>query len=513
MSIRAAIRKHIVFILLLLVIVCVSACQPTPDIQIVVGKNQEQMIEAAKQTQPPGQEQDDLTLSERLSVPQRYTVELTEDKLRILVNAEVIFPDTDKVPMFKVSAADFTQEHADGLIKAMFNGETLYEWESGELRMTKEEVERMLIIWRQRKASSDEEFASKEGQEWCDSAIERFEQEYLTASEENNVIVSDGILKPRDLINHETGEKAATYYGLIAFTGDESDKPARFFIENNNDLKEPIKYKDGGFTAVERNAILRYNIHSDDIGSNDNYWMSSPIPVDSDTVITDEKVLEKLKTTPKEAQKLAENMLKIADIDYMTLYSMSLVDNANDGSVDDIVSPAALYAYRLQFVRVVDGIHCAYMEGTAASEDNTTYSAFWNYETLDIYIDDRGIFKLEWNSPLEVKDNITSDAAMLTFDSIEEKFADMMRITYLPESKAGGRTETTINIDRVSLELFRITEQNSIENGLLVPVWNFYGTKTITYDDKEYSEGLGVPVSLLIINAIDGNIIDLSKGY
>ena len=57
------------------------------------------------------------------------------------------------------------------------------------------------------------------------------------------------------------------------------------------------------------------------------------------------------------------------------------------------------------------------------------------------------------------------------------KFEDMIKIKYLPESNMPGSVSTTIDIQRVSLELFRITEQNSIENGLLVPVWNFYGTK------------------------------------
>ena len=90
----------------------------------------------------------------------------------------------------------------------------------------------------------------------------------------------------------------------------------------------------------------------------------------------------------------------------------------------------------------------------------------------------------------------------------------MMRIKYLPESKMPGRSSTTIDIIRVSLELVRITEQNSIENGLLVPVWNFYGTKAITCDDgKQYTEGSGVPVSLLIVNAVDGSIINTEHGY
>jgi hypothetical protein len=67
-------------------------------------------------------------------------------------------------------------------------------------------------------------------------------------------------------------------------------------------------------------------------------------------------------------------------------------------------------------------------------------------------------------------------------------------------------------INRVTLSLHRIIEQNSNESGLLVPVWSFYGKLVTDPDDPVFrSEILGV--SFLTINAIDGSIIDLYKGY
>ncbi len=61
----------------------------------------------------------------------------------------------------------------------------------------------------------------------------------------------------------------------------------------------------------------------------------------------------------------------------------------------------------------------------------------------------------------------------------------------------------------------RVTNRKSSEKGLLVPVWNFYGSYYFTYehggnfgsDDRE-----GFPSPLLRINAIDGTVIEPRYG-
>lgn len=77
-------------------------------------------------------------------------------------------------------------------------------------------------------------------------------------------------------------------------------------------------------------------------------------------------------------------------------------------------------------------------------------------------------------------------------------------------------SDVNIEIDHIKLELQRVVEKNSIENGIMIPVWNFYGTQKITYMDGDFFDdnyGLDAPKSLLTINAIDGSIINVDKGY
>ena len=69
-------------------------------------------------------------------------------------------------------------------------------------------------------------------------------------------------------------------------------------------------------------------------------------------------------------------------------------------------------------------------------------------------------------------------------------------------------------ITSVRLSLQRISEQDSFTSGLLAPVWNVYGYQTVFRKDKNQSEDYPVSLwPLLTINAIDGSVIDIYKGY
>jgi hypothetical protein len=150
------------------------------------------------------------------------------------------------------------------------------------------------------------------------------------------------------------------------------------------------------------------------------------------------------------------------------------------------------------------------------SDNNNTFPPIWDYENLEIYIGNEGLISFIWRSPHTIGDTLVEDASLLPFEEIMKIFNKMMPITADPAIAKEYYQSVEINIDRIVLELQRITEQNSIENGLLVPVWNFYGTSTYTDKSGEIIpryNGLFDPQSLLTINAIDGTIIDVTRGY
>jgi hypothetical protein len=81
-----------------------------------------------------------------------------------------------------------------------------------------------------------------------------------------------------------------------------------------------------------------------------------------------------------------------------------------------------------------------------------------------------------------------------------------------------------INVEDIQLCLLRVREQNADQtSGLLVPAWVFYGHNVTMMDgsneisfDKDGDGSIPWPEApriLLAINAVDGSVIDMAKGY
>ena len=99
----------------------------------------------------------------------------------------------------------------------------------------------------------------------------------------------------------------------------------------------------------------------------------------------------------------------------------------------------------------------------------------------------------------------------MSFDEIQSVFTKMMPITNAYTSDES--ISITFNITRVQLGLMRITEKDSTDTALLIPVWDFFGTYTMNVGEGDSSVNHDTNTSRLTINAIDGSIIDRSLGY
>ena len=151
------------------------------------------------------------------------------------------------------------------------------------------------------------------------------------------------------------------------------------------------------------------------------------------------------------------------------------------------------------------------------SDDTIWDGQTWFYESCNFIVSDDGIETFSWRSPNTYTEVVTADTAMLPFDRIDEIFRKMILVRY--ESNAAGNATGKLfsyHVDRVSLDLQRVLEQGSQDTGLLIPVWNFYGSFEFQYTNgdhygSEIEQGFRKP--LLSINAIDGSIIDLREGY
>ena len=82
-----------------------------------------------------------------------------------------------------------------------------------------------------------------------------------------------------------------------------------------------------------------------------------------------------------------------------------------------------------------------------------------------------GIISMNWNSPLTIMNTVVEDCTLMPFEDIVSVFEKMMPISHEPLAREDFMGSVNFDIDRVSLEFVRVTEQNSIGHGLLVPAW------------------------------------------
>ncbi len=95
--------------------------------------------------------------------------------------------------------------------------------------------------------------------------------------------------------------------------------------------------------------------------------------------------------------------------------------------------------------------------------------------------------------------------SLKTFDEVKGIFEQM-----LPMVLAEEDYDVTARVDRVRLSYSRISEKDSFDTGLVVPVWSFEGKVTAYSGEYPAYERNG---TLLAVNAIDGSVIDADLGY
>ena len=106
---------------------------------------------------------------------------------------------------------------------------------------------------------------------------------------------------------------------------------------------------------------------------------------------------------------------------------------------------------------------------------------------------------------------------LIPFSDISDIFEEMILKKNADSFNNEGDT-VDIQVDQVVLSYMRVRDDVSLE-GTLVPVWDFFGTKTFRnaagevdlVNDRVYDSVM--PQSLLTNNAMDGTIVDRWAGF
>ena len=474
---------------------CAGAEEPSTA---SVSKGTEQMIATAAQ---PAAETAGQTLRESLGVPEHVeeaSLPTQGKKFSVEINADVRVPVSDHLSIYRVSADEFSQDMVERAFTQFCGDTAMYDY--GNLFKTRQTIQDLIDSMQNDLDNNDSPDGPGDDAWRTDyqNEIAKLKAELLTAREN----LGDPIATAR-LVSKDTSD-GGTQDVFEAVNAPKSPWTKEFYARNN--VKYPADAQTPG--ASGDSAQIRRSeasIH---------YTDSSRISGEQFKLrdVTAQTQIAELTTTPKEAMDRVSALFDTLKIENMRPFRVYLISDSETAS-------AGHYAYYVEARRTVGGveIQSPFNRSYVGSFDG---GKEWAYETLDVQLDDGGFLGFHWVSPLAVGEIEVEQANLLPFSSILTVAKNMLGVVNEPlEADLETYSACVLTIDHITLSLQRISDANSIESGLLIPVWNFYGQ-----EHYQLSGGTDVqrtsnePVGLreepyLSVNAIDGSVISKTQGF
>lgn len=498
-----------------------TGCAENPDSDIIVHKNMEKLIDEAKQTDTSQAEVEDLQQNAR------YTADYTNENLRVTIHAdaEVEIPDIDKLSMYRVQQRRFTQEDCDRVRTALMGDAPLTDCTQLFPIRTKAQIEEIISEYRRELAEEEQRIANDsdyaelvktnnpDSLENYQRRIVEWQAEYETAPDmiDYSAYASDGKLdRNADRIALESDENGFWHsYCRDISDGDtlwvcSQDGTAMLHTQNTDSFsnvmwfsKSPIGYENCGTYIAELPPMNELSMNTNDY---------EPLPDETANL------------SCEDAEAQAEKFLaKIGANDFICCEAQRLttVETLTVQKHTYFREKEKMYArtyWVLRYYRSVSGARVEQASGTKKSEGSQK-DAFkeklWPAEVIELRINDSGIVRMQWSAPLEITETVVENAAVKPFDEITAACEKMLPMT---ATNAVSDLQTDIQIDRVTLSYSRISEKDDFDKGLIVPVWAFYGSRKVTGEEycDQHLSFIGVQ---LVLNAIDGSVIDAELGY
>lgn len=541
------------------VLMTFPACQEDPEGSIVANKDMDKLISQGAASDDASRV-DAGELITKAQETETYATTINSQNLgvKVEVNAQVDVPGVDKLSIYRVRQKPIDQEFLDKVRAELCGDVTLYDGKALGVR-TKQDIERDINFYRQsiedytaqekealndpgipedqRRTEEEINASIEQYRQEVQESIDELQQEYETAPTEVNFadyptdykIHTYRELYEADPESYESGLELWDEEGDAKFdsASDGSDGHyRRLLVQNNADYSNKIAYSDNlkfyrhmNGVMVE-NTALEPELSPREMGITtafENFWSEKgvPTPVITNRYVFDPddtfKPLDKtdISFSEEEAKAKAEELLSklgLADFKFSKggKYSELLSGDTGDGAdfLYDVV-------YILRYTRELDGVQLTQSSGAkfviGADDSNPNRKQMWPGESVEIRINDRGIIGFQYNAPLEITETVVEGTSLKSFDEIKAVFEQMV-----PMVLADSDYEFKADIDRVRLSYSRISEKDSFDTGLVVPVWSFEGKVSASSEGYQMYESSG---TVIAINAIDGSVIDANLGY
>jgi hypothetical protein len=467
----------------LLSLVLLLACVPTPEEDAVKQKDTVAMVDTVLEAN--ANDSDGAKNAVKDQMPGRLVWDYRTETRQVPVNGDVpIRIMTDSTfPLLRCERRQFTAEEKIAIAKALLGTDKVYAW---QYQLTKEDLEREIEdalreISPEEKAETMKDFGMTEA-DW-DALMEK-RQERLVSLQEKYRNLEDGV----PLVLSE-------WDGMIEGGGQ------LFLVGAPDQTDEYLKYS----------HVAHFEGPED--------------PKDVSVSFMRKGERDRMPKSEAEGELLGNPVVTRIETDAynVPIEGTNLVPAVLIAKMQQILAPFGSFTVADVFsVKEYDGMRCRismtplYYGDAAATfltlssrgkdEEESHGYRLWPRETVVATWDENGLCDFDWNFPLRVTEVVSDNCPLLPFDEIESIAKQQINRVYATEYWS----DASITITGVTLGLVRIAEPYQMDQALLVPVWCFFGT---VEKPGFYTWNYGADEPLLMINAIDGTIIDARKGY
>ena len=505
---RKNIQKLGALIICVAMLLSMAACQKSPDSSLVVNKDFDKLIEEAEGTDTGKVKIEDIADIEY----EDYVTSFEDSDLgvKVNVNAKVDIPKADHLSVFRVKQAPFTQDFIDKVRTELMGDTPIYDGYALHIE-TKGEIEDIITYWRAAMNETDDETIRAEYQE----RIDELQEEYEAAPAE--IVLTD---YPSDgKLIHSDDSTDPDSEGVFVVSDGSDGIYSSLRVNNSPKSSNKLEFEMNkvGHAGIMSSADIEPYIGDiDEILADmsnkekpENYTGVDVVYEDSSPISYVQLKGETCTITEAEAISAADSLLEKLGLAEFSCYDSGIINSQFYCAQSQ---PFIVYRthYAITYYRNIDGVFLTQSSGTknnmSTGNDAMLYGKIsWPGECITIWVNDDGIIGFSYSSPIEITETVVENAAIKSFEDVRDTFEKMMVVT-----NAGKYTTKVFDIDRVRLSYSRISEANSYDTGLIVPVWDFSGHCETASDGVIIFDGYK---TALAINAIDGSIIDPDLGY
>ena len=488
---------------LILAVMLLAGCQPTPEVDAVRQKNSVKMIEMAKgqaTAEPPAGEAEPAAtpVPVREQVPERLQWDFYTDVKNVHVTADVPIRirTEDTFPLLRVKPWTGTNGENLKIVQALLGTDRVYK---SVYQVTRADLEKQIsdLMNTLSDPFNNKELLADFGREELEELVPRW-QARLEELQEQYRNFQDDEPQPNPLWD---GQPEDDMHQTVLVTG-AWDK------DNAENYDSVYFFARSSYPEHWSMDMMRKG----DWGAAYDYGMLELIdPADYDRPHWGATL------TPRQAAKEVQSLL--APFVDTAVVDVLWGNNASDTYGSDGTKLRWGYVVRLMplYHGTATGVGLGRLH-MFSRDPVTNVGRSWEQEYIMGAVTDEGVRRLTWGCPLKVTEVVAEHARLLPFSEIEEIAQRQINRKLAYSHQENGSLE----VAGVILGLVYMGEQNNDEGGLLAPVWVFLKADRPNDQQQKLWAQLGqTPATpyydtlnpLVMINAVDGTIIDPYAGY